>query len=60
MVEGGRGSTGAHSPGLVVAFICCRPWGVFVSKGTHRLWGSLSSGGGALSLSVGGVLYVCA
>ena len=39
MVEGGRESTGAHSPGLVVAFIRRRLWGVVVSKGACRSWG---------------------
>ena len=41
MVEGGRESTGAHSPGLVVAFIRRRPWAVVVSEGACRSWGSV-------------------
>ena len=39
VVEGGRESTGAHSPGLVVAFIRRRPWGVVVSEGACHSWG---------------------
>ena len=39
MVEEWRGSTGTHSPALVVAFIRRRLWGVVVSEGARRSWG---------------------